>query len=99
MQIGVLEFLKLETSRANAATILVRTMRTIEVLRVRQGQLQFADTGDTGKELRMRDSSLTHSLTQVLLGLLLSYDLAEEHYLPNSFFKASTISAYSASER
>jgi hypothetical protein len=55
-------------------------MRTIEVLRVRQGQLEFADTGDTGKELRMRDSSLTHSLTQVLLGLLLSYDLAEKHY-------------------
>jgi hypothetical protein len=48
-------------------------MRTIDVLRIRQSQLQFAYSGHAGKQLRMRDSPLTHRETQLLLDLFLSY--------------------------
>jgi hypothetical protein len=77
MQVRMLQMLVLQTSRTRTATILLCTMGTIEILGIRQGELQFADTGDAGKELCMRNPSLTHRLTQLPLGCLLSYDIAE----------------------
>ena len=79
MQIRVLQMPELETSGTRAATVFLRPIRTIEILRVREGELQLAYTRYTGKKLRMRDSSLTHRLTQLLLRRLLSYDLLEKH--------------------
>ena len=78
MQVRMLQFLELETGRAYAATILVCPVRTIEILRVGQSQLQFAYSGNAGKELGMRYSSLTHRLTQLLLRRLLTYDTLEK---------------------
>ena len=68
----------LQTGWTGTATILLRTMGTIEILGIRQSQLQFADTGNAGKELGMRNPSLTHRLTQLPLRRLLSYDIFEK---------------------
>ena len=78
MQIRMLQMLELKTGGTRAATVFRRPVRTIEVLGIGERQLQFADTRYTRKELRMRNSSLTHRLTQLLLRRLLSYDLTEK---------------------
>ena len=99
MQVRVLQMLILHAGRTSAATVFIRPMRTIQILRIGKGQLQFADAGYTGEKLRVRHSPFTHSQAQLTLGLVLSYDIPEKHYLPNSFRSAATISAYSASLR
>ena len=103
MQIRMLQFLKLKTRRTDTATILVRTMGTVQVLRIRQRQLQLTYTRYACKKLRMRDATLTHILTKLALRLFLPYDVFEQQairdYRINSLRSASTISAYSASLR
>ena len=78
MQIRMLEFFKLETSRTGSATVLVRTMGTVKILRIRQRQLELSDTRYAREKLCMRDSSLTHILAKQTLRLFLPYDLFEE---------------------
>ena len=69
--------LVLQTGRAHAATILVGPMGTIEVLRVREGQLQFAYSGNTCKQLRMGNTSFTHRCAKLLFDSILPYDISK----------------------
>ena len=75
----MLQMPELETGGTRAATVFLRPVRTVEILRVREGELQLAYTRYAGKKLRMRDPPLTHRLTQLLLRRLLSYDLSKKH--------------------
>ena len=77
VQIRMLQSLKLQTRRTCTTAIFVRTMWTIEILRIRQSELQFAYSGNTRKELCMRNMSLLHRLTQLPLYRFLSYDFFE----------------------
>ena len=81
MQIRMLKMFKLQTRRTSTATIFIRTMGAVEILRISEGQLQFPYTGYTGKELRVGNSSLTHRLTQLLFRRFLSYYLGEKQFL------------------
>lgn len=77
MQIRVLKFLILETGRTGAATIFIRAVGTVEVLRVCERKLQLTYSGNAREELGMRNTSVSDGLAQLLLGRFLSYDVGK----------------------
>ena len=80
MQVGVLQFLELQAGGTCAATILFRPMGTVDVLGIRQRQLQFADTRYTREELCVGDTPLPHGLPELLLRFFLPYDVSEKQF-------------------
>ena len=85
MQVRMLQVLELQAGGTSTAAVLLRTVGAVDVLGVRQCQLQLADTADTGKQLGVRYTSLAYRLTQLRLRSLLSYNLAKKQFLIFNF--------------
>ena len=81
MEVRMLQLLKLQAGGTLAAGIVVGRIGTIEILRVRDSQLEFSDSLLAREQAGMRHTPLLHRKNQLALDLLLSYYITEPHKL------------------
>jgi len=75
----VLDFLELLTSRADATRVSVGRILAVEVLRVSDGELEFAHALLTRKELCVGHTTLLSGENELSFDIFLSYDIAKSH--------------------
>ena len=73
------QFLHLLAGGAHAAAVGLGAVRAEDLLRVGQGQRQFAASCGTQKELCVRDMIFPHALDKPLFNGALAYDVFELH--------------------